>query len=750
MASGFMARAKLKPKGNSVFSIVHPPLPDDWLRDLGCPIFRVLSGKNIEFCRTGIRSVKFLTKQARFNTIEIYNTVLQKRIVIKLNFFIDDYNTISIENAESLNGKKLRIVRGTESFDYHLFQDHLQLKLPLRHCSGIRVYVGDQQYDAVPRLITQTPEFEKAHPYDIHRLGAFYTKTQTDFYCYAPTHAALFLVLDGVKREMVKTESTFSISVSGDLEGCRYHYETPQGVSFTDPFSYNDTYDGKDSFVLDVKKLRAARIVPQPRKNPFDVCLYETSVRDFSNDPEAGFQHPGKFLAFTETGLKINGKSIGVDYLKELGVSHVQLMPVFRFDRNGFDYNWGYNPVSYGVLHPEYGVGREPYDLPREFYSLVDALHRNGLRVTLDVVFNHVFSDQKNALGRMLPYYCFRYHPDGRLANGSYCGNEVRTEAVFVRDLIVEMCCRYIEIFDIDGLRFDLMGMMDLTTVSAIRDACRRLKPDFLLYGEGWNMGEILPEAFRCHLGNADKLPGVAFFNGFFRDTIRGSNSDTSRLGYAEDNHALRNNVKIALAGSYGIGLNPSQSINYVECHDNLTMYDKLRLSTPSLDKNTLIEKTRMMLGLIVLARGIPFIHSGEEFLRSKKMIDNSYNRSDEINQIYWRRRDLYSSLCDSLAALIQLRREHDVFTTETVKPEFVDYYEVLIYRLGEYKVFINPCIFDHLYQDDHTYQVLYDGHCLLDQETKVVGIPHYSVVVVKEKPVKAAEQTEAKTQPVN
>ncbi|MGN1367914.1 MAG: alpha-amylase family glycosyl hydrolase [Aristaeellaceae bacterium] len=655
---------------------------------------------------------------------------------MKLNFYIDDYSTISVEGGESLSGKKLRIVRGKESFDHHLVSGHIQLKLPLRHCSGIQVYVGEEKFDAIPRLITHTPEFDRAHPYDIRQLGSFYSKTRTEFYCYAPTHAALFLVLDGKKKiEMVKKKSTFFVSLLGDLEGCRYHYETPQGVCFTDPFAYNATYDGKDSYVLDVSKLRTARIVPPPRKNPMDLCIYETSVRDFSSDPEVGFKHPATFLAFTETGLKINGKSAGVDYLRDLGISHVQLMPVFRFDRNGFDYNWGYNPVSYSTLHPEYGVGRGPYDLPREFRSLVDTLHRNGLRVTLDVVFNHVFSDQKNELGRMLPYYCFRYHPDCRLANGSYCGNELRTEAVFIRDMIVEMCRRYIEIYDIDGLRFDLMGMMDLTTVSAIRDVCRQMKPDFLLYGEGWNMGEVLPAAFRCHHGNADKLPGVAFFNAYFRDAIRGSNSDINCRGYAEDNHAQRNNMKIALAGSYGIGMNPSQSVNYVECHDNLTMYDKLRLSTPSLDKNTLIEKTRMTLALIVLARGIPFIHSGQEFLRSKKMIDNSYNRSDEINQLYWKRRDLYSGLCDSLTALLQLRREHDVFTTETVKPEFVDYYEVLIYRLGEYKVFINPCIFDHLYQDGKRYQVLYDGRRLSKQESKVVEIPHYSVVVVKEAP---------------
>lgn len=668
-----------------------------------------------------------------------------ERIVLKLKFYIDDYSTILIEGAKSLEGKELRIIRGTESMDFHLIRNHIRLKLPLKHCSGIQVCVDDEKYDAVPRLITHTATFEKEHPYDIHRLGAFYSKTQTEFFCYAPTHAALYLVLEGEKIKMRKTKSTFSVRVSGDLEGARYHYETPSGLAFTDPFSYNDTYEGKDSFVLDPKKLRAPCIVPPPRKNLYDSCIYETSVRDFSSDLTVGFRYPGKFLAFTETGLKLNGKSVGVDYLKELGISHVQLMPVLRFDRNGYGYNWGYNPVSYGVLHPEYGVGRGPYDLPREFRSLVDSLHRNGLRLTLDVVFNHVFSDQKNALARMIPYYCFRYYPDGRLANGSYCGNEVRTEAPFIRDLLMEMCHRYIEIFDIDGLRFDLMGLIDVQTITSIRDACLRLKPDFLLYGEGWNMGDLLPEMFRCHTGNAEKVRGVAFFNSFFRDTMRGSNSDTKRLGYVEDNDALRNNVKTALAGSYGIGLNPSQSINYMECHDNLTMYDKFRLSTPTLDKKTLIEKTRMSLALIVLARGIPYIHSGQEFLRSKKMIDNTYNRSDEINQLYWTRRDKYSTLCDSLTALLQLRREHDVFTDETIPVKFIDYYEVLIYQLGDYKVFINPCIYDHLYQDENSYEIIYDGSRLARKETKVVSLPRYTVLVAKTKPANASKDASDK-----
>ncbi|MGN0779735.1 MAG: alpha-amylase family glycosyl hydrolase [Aristaeellaceae bacterium] len=665
--------------------------------------------------------------------------------MLKLKFYIDDYSTILIEDAAPLDGKELRVIRGTESMDFHLTRNHIRLKLPLKHCSGIQVCVGDETYAAVPRLITHTATFEKEHPYDIHHLGAFYTKAQTEFFCYAPTHATLYLVLEGIKMKMLKTKSTFSLRVSGDLEGFRYHYETADGLAFTDPFSYNDTCDGKDSFVLDVKKLRLPRVMPAPRKDLYDTCIYETSVRDFSADPNAGFRHPGKFLAFTETGLKINGKSVGLDYLAELGISHVQLMPVLRFDRNGYSYNWGYNPVSYNVLHAEYGVGHGPYDLPLEFRSLVDALHSRDLRVTLDVVFNHVFNVQKNALGRMIPYYCFRYYPDGRLGNGSYCGNEVRTEAPFIRDMLMEMCRRYIEIFDIDGIRFDLMGLIDVQTISSIRDACLRLKPDFLLYGEGWNMGELLPEVFRCHTGNADKIRGVAFFNAFFRDTMRGSNSDIKRLGYVEDNDALRNNVKIALAGSYGIGLNPSQSINYIECHDNLTMYDKLRLSTPTLDKQTLMEKTRMSLALIVLAKGIPYLHSGQEFLRSKKMIDNTYNRSDEINQLYWERRDKYSTLCDSLCALLKLRRAHSVFTDETITGKFIDYYEVLIDQLGDYKVFINPCIFDHLYQDTNTYELLYDGRQLVSKETKVVSLPKYSVVVARVKPASAAKEPAAK-----
>lgn len=648
------------------------------------------------------------------------------------NFFIDDYNSISIENGKIPREKELRVIRGRESFDFHLSHDLIRLKLPLKHCSSIQVRVGTETYDAVPRFITHTPEFDRTHPYDVSRLGAFWTPEGTDFFCYAPTHAGLYLVLDGVKMEMVKKKSIFSLRVPGDLEGHRYHYEDPKGLTFTDPFSYNDTYDGRDSFILDREKLHREVIRPRARKNRYDLCLYETSVRDFSSDPEAPFAHPGKFLAFTETGLKLDGKSVGLDYLKELGISHVQLMPVLRFDRSGFDYNWGYNPVSYAVLHPEYGEGRGPYDLVEEFRALVDALHRKDIRVTLDVVFNHVFNHRDNALERMLPYYCFRYRTDGHLANGSYCGNEVRTEAPFVRAMLVEMCRRYIEVFDIDGLRFDLMGLMDIQTVCAIRDACRALKPDFLLYGEGWNMGEVMPESFRCHLGNADKVPGVAFFNSFFRDTLRGSNSDVSQKGFLEDNHALRGSARTALAGSRGVGLNPAQSVNYVECHDNLTLYDKLRLSEPALEEGMALEKARMALALIVLAQGLPFLHSGQEFLRTKQMIDNTYNLGDEINRLSWKRRVRYDDLCRSLAELLKLRRRHPVFTDESVRADFLDYYEVLIYCLGDYRIFINPCIFDHLYQDGQTYEVVYDGKHTVSREATVLSIPHYTVVVAR------------------
>ncbi len=556
-------------------------------------------------------------------------------------------------------------------------------------------------------------------PFDISSLGHHYEKEKTSFRVYAPTHRSLFLILDQDRRfEMEQSEGTFSIEIYEDLEGHTYHFERSDGVSFPDPFSYADTVDGKDSYVLDPDRFRKEKVDPGEYETP---VLYEISIRDFSSALDCA--HPKKFLALTEEGLQIEGESAGIDYLQELGITHVQIMPVFDYDddiKHGKDYNWGYNPLSYSVLKKDYICDKQdPYASVNEFRMMVDTLHSHSLRVVPDVVFNHVYKIATSTLDKMIPYYFFRYRPDMKPADGTWCGSEVRSEGKFVRVYLSEMVRRYIEVYDIDGLRFDLMGILDSKTVKAIHETAVSLKEDFLMYGEGWNMGEVLPEDLRASENNLPDIDPVGVFNRYFRDYV---------FLYLIEKEDVRKNIMRVLAGSREFSFARHQSINYVECHDNQTFYDKV--SALFLNEEHRRKLCRMALGMVLLSRGIPFLHSGEEFYRTKGGIENSFNAPDSVNKLDWRRRAENKELVEYTKKLIRLRKENPEFYENSVLVGFRDYYEVLVYCLGDLRILINPCIFDHIYKDEHTYEILLDEKGEGGKIADAIPVPSHSIVV--------------------
>lgn len=398
-------------------------------------------------------------------------------------------------------------------------------------------------------------------------------------------------------------------------------------------------------------------------------------------------------------------------------------MPVFSYDSDYSDYNWGYNPLAYNYVHSDYvNDDSNPYAYVNELRYVVNRIHENDIRVTLDVVFNHVYKANDYDLEKMIPGHIFRKTDECKFADGTYCGNEINSEDVFVRAYIVEMCTRYLRLFDIDGMRFDLMGILDCDTMNLVNVECKKIKRDFIVYGEGWNMGETLAEENRAAIINASKIPGIAMFNDYFRDTI---------IKYVCGNDSIRDDVKNVIGGT-GIYMKYDQSINYVECHDNYTFFDRL-IRYKNEDPIWLnINRCKLALALVMLSRGVSFIHAGQEFLRTKNLIDNSYNSGESINKIDWNRMIENKGISDYLRDLIEIRRNNNGFISTNADVRFEDYYDCLIYYLNDLMIIINPSKWDYTHSDGGTYKVIFDINGKNDYETDFLSIPACSAIVVK------------------
>lgn len=649
-----------------------------------------------------------------------------------VNFYLDDYNLISIKKAELVLNENLKLFKDGKEIDFHLENGEDRLYLHLfedydEKCD-YKGSINGMLYDIMPHLIVQTKRFEKEYKTDLNKLGCFLSKDSTIFRVWSPLSSVVYLSLDTVSYKMNYVgKGVYELKFSSNLENHYYHYIIKRGpnvYSFSDPFSYVDK-DKKDSYIIDINKINKDKI--KPSKKPKTV-IYECNVRDFSSDTSANFKYPKKFKAFTEEGLRLGGLPIGLDYIKSLGVSHIQLMPINSFSLDNGEYNWGYNPLTYNTLHKDYVISKNPYEELKEFKDLVNICHKNNIRVNIDVVFNHVYRVEKFNLGSMLPYYFFRYKND-KLGNASGCGNEFRSEAYFSREYLKLIIKRFIEIYDIDGLRFDLMGILDEKTINEIYDLGTSLKEDFMVYGEGWNMGDIVAYEDKAIKENAYKMKHIGFFNDIFRESIRGGWID-DRNAYMLGEINKSDNMKKLLCGSLDYGFDVDQTINYVECHDNYSLYDKI--SRFFEDEDNIKRVSKFALSLVLIARGLPFIHMGQEFLRTKHGIDNSYNAGDSINMIDWNRKNRYMDICMYLSDLIKLRNKYEEFSKDDVLMSFEDYYEVLIWHLNDLTIFINACGFEHTYNDENTYQIIFDLNGFTSNKTNEIKIEPFSILVTK------------------
>ena len=416
--------------------------------------------------------------------------------------------------------------------------------------------------------------------------------------------------------------------------------------------------------------------------DPTESIIYELSVRDFSVQKEAGFKHPGKFTALTESP-QLNGQTLGFDYLRHLGVTHVQLLPVYDFGSVDEEdqwkaYNWGYDPVQYNVPEGSYASDpNDPYARILELQDTIATYHQANLSVIMDVVYNHVYKADEFAFERIVPGYFYRYDQDRQRTNGTFCGNDVASERAMVRNYIKQSVKQWVQLYGFDGFRFDLMGILDRQTMMEIQEELVAIYPNIYLYGEGWKMDTGLEPDLLAHQYNAEQLHPYGFFSDNFRDTIKRSILNEGRVDSPYQANDLAN-VLTANIGCKGAPhfVRPQQAINYVECHDNATFYDYLKVEDPTISPELRHTKARLGLHLVLLAQGVPFLHAGQEFYRSKGLEENTYNLPDALNQLDWLSSTSYETDIQFLRELIAYRKEEELLRFDKAQ-DIRDYCQV-------------------------------------------------------------------------
>lgn len=508
-------------------------------------------------------------------------------------------------------------------------------------------------------------EFEEAYTYTGSDLGANWEPHQTFFRLWAPTVVAAYVLLyqsgtegtdDLIDRFPMSADiqGTWSCTIPGDLNGTYYTYLVDLGEYWEeacDPYARSSGVNGRRSMVLSLKSTDPMGWETDRNPNKAlkinDIILYELHIRDLTVNRSSGIHHKGKFLGLTETHTHTkSGLPTGLAHIKELGVTHVHLMPVFDYGSvdeaasGRKQYNWGYDPAQFNV--PEGSFSTDPYHgeiRVREMKQMIKTLHDNGISVVMDVVYNHVFHADDFSFNRLVPGYFSR----GQKSNGSGCGNDTASERSMVRKFIVDSVNYWADEYHVDGFRFDLVGLIDVQTIQEVIKTVHLRHPDCIFYGEGWDLStcvskEHTPLAVQR---NAAMLPGFAFFNDSLRDGIRGSVFSLSDKGFANGGTHYKYTLEKSFYGLPDWSTGPFQTVNYISCHDDHTLADRLRLSNPGINREELIQRNKLAAAFVFLSQGIPFFQAGEEMLRSKRtrtghMISNSYNLSDSINAIKW------------------------------------------------------------------------------------------------------------------
>lgn len=543
--------------------------------------------------------------------------------------------------------------------------------------------------------------------YEGNDLGAVYTPKMTRFKVWAPEAEAVKLNLykEGEGDNLIERctmkksrNGIFTFERQGDCSGIYYTYTVVNHgdeQEAVDPYTKAAGVNGRRGMVINLEKTNPQGFELDEYRNPehiTDAIIYEGSVRDFTMDESSGVFHNGKFLGLTEANTTNHfGEATALDYISDLGITHVQILPAFDFEtvdekNQKAQYNWGYDPDNYNVPEGSYAVN--PYDgavRVQEMKQMVLALHSRGIGVIMDVVFNHTYRRDDSNLQKIVPGYYYRSDETG-YTNGSGCGNEVASDRPMVQKLIIDSLIYWAKEYHIDGFRFDLMGVLDIDTMNVIAERLKEIRPDIYLYGEGWNGGpSSLAEEKRAFKASAKKMPGIGMFNDDIRDTIKGSVFYDDHLGFVNGGTHLENALRYGITGAvahpqvdydaYGSkpwAEEPGQSINYVSCHDNYTLWDKLSVSCSEASEEKKKAMNRLCAAIVFTSQGVPFIQAGEEFLRSKPLpekkgfAENSYNMPDAVNSIKWDNIHEYPDMIAYYKGLMALRKAHPVFRMQS------------------------------------------------------------------------------------
>ncbi|MDY0277574.1 MAG: alpha-amylase family glycosyl hydrolase [Acholeplasma sp.] len=568
--------------------------------------------------------------------------------------FIDDFNLVRIESDEYIYEIKILDEELTHLKNEGYSQYFKSSKeIPLHIVD--RIKINGKHYPLNIGLVTLTDHFEKKYRYDGF-LGNKYHKEYTEFAVFSPVAKEISVVIENEKHQMEFKDSVWYTRIDGDLELKNYVYEVRLVDAYQfviDPYAIAGNNDY--STIIDISKTVELINKPIVFKNHLKSVIYEAHIRDLTTFLD--LDNKGTYLGLTEKSSALGNISV-LDYVKKLGITHIQLLPVQDFigvDDFNKDkaYNWGYNPQQYFVLEGWFSSEpANPYTRINEFKKLVDYAHKIKLGVNIDVVYNHVYQRGMFPYDKLVPGYFFRHDKTFKPTNSSFVGNDVETRNYMVRRLIIDSLKYFSETFKLDGFRFDLMGLLDLETMKEIEKELKVINPSILLYGEGWNMDNALKSSERSNINNNILFPYYGHFNDYYRNIMKG-NLHTDELGYAFGNSDHLSDVKRVILGSKNIFKNPQQSLNYIECHDNLTFYDQMILA--GISSENLKDFQDFANHALALSKGMIFYHAGQEFYRTKQLVENSYNSNDEINGIRW---DFGNEVID-LKKIIKIRNRY-------------------------------------------------------------------------------------------
>ena len=551
--------------------------------------------------------------------------------------------------------------------------------------------------------------FNELFYYEGDDLGANYSASSTTFKVWAPTAQEVSLQLyrtghkDDLYQESVMTKGdkgVWELKVDGDLNGVYYTYQVTVGDNTevaVDPYARTVGVNGLRGMVVDLDTTDPTNwlsdVSPEFSGEITDAIIYELHIRDLSSAANSGIKNVGKYLGLTETGTKNDeGLATGLDHLKEMGITHLHLLPSFdhrSIDETKLDeaqFNWGYDPQNYNS--PEGSYSTDPYNgevRVNEFKQMVQSLHENDIRVVMDVVYNHTGSTADSDFNKIVPGYYYRQNENGSFSDGSGCGNETASERLMMRKFMIDSVTYWVNEYHVDGFRFDLMALHDVETMNALEEALHDIDPNIIIYGEGWTGGgSPLPDEEAAYKGNAKETPNIAYFNDDMRDAIKGNVGNDWEAGYINGNTTdyFYERLKFGIVGSIyhnqvggeWIGrdwaANPSQSISYVSAHDNNTLYDKLLGVQKAANGDTSVDYIKGLQkqanAIVLTGQGIPFLHAGVEMMRSKAGNHNSYNSPDEVNQIDWSLKSENQDVVDYYKGLIELRKSNKAFRLMT------------------------------------------------------------------------------------